>query len=698
MRPIQEVPIKIKVSGSMDIDADDSSDEEGSGNPLSTAKDYKELTKASNKNEDILSNEMDPQGYSFKVFNLAVEHLYSPQVNSIYYQKKKALPESKVTFDPKKLEDFLTSLLFDTLQKCFNVPNQERFGDQLFQKFWEKNKLLIIETINTIWIANNLRTFLLQTREPYLPLSPAIEKCLSPIKLLAMQFINGLKEIQPDPPPFFNYASHFHDHLTTILIDFYNGVGYAKNWVYLNKSERKPLEPQNPLNNILVAHANQFNGNSRVKSNVQLFAEFICLEARKVNSIIEIVRDNNNVLYFRFKLGITAEMISKSDIAFLFPESSQHFLTYIPVTLNDLQVKFVQKIQSTTYENGLSALFRNSLIVRADELKANLTLTRGVLAQQFTLGAHNISEHLANIRLVMRVQRRRIRQFREDYSSVFQGEKFQLAWQFYLNTDLVLETQEITKKFGRNDLVENLSTYKNIYGTMKKFIDRITEALAKKNGTSVSDYEMAFWIRDILLYGKPVIQFTNVNNNANLKFEDIPNSDQKIFLKFLINFAYLLFGCEIQRNPACLIIHQMALDLIIARKMTWENAIADPQYENHCGGGALPMTMGSYKKEKLPSSTEKKVPKESSLPVATARMMHQRYNLFSVKKWTYEGNSSSTSPSKHGHIKEFIKREHGIVRDWILFKSEQKKHMNKDFNLEKEIGDSLQKEWYPSKK
>jgi hypothetical protein len=165
MRPIQEVPIKIKVSGSMDIDADDSSDEEGSGNPLSTAKDYKELTKASNKNEDILSNEMDPQGYSFKVFNLAVEHLYSPQVNSIYYQKKKALPESKVTFDPKKLEDFLTSLLFDTLQKCFNVPNQERFGDQLFQKFWEKNKLLIIETINTIWIANTLSSIISRHRK-----------------------------------------------------------------------------------------------------------------------------------------------------------------------------------------------------------------------------------------------------------------------------------------------------------------------------------------------------------------------------------------------------------------------------------------------------------------------------------------------------------------------------------------------------
>jgi hypothetical protein len=254
------------------------------------------------------------------------------------------------------------------------------------------------------------------------------------------------------------------------------------------------------------------------------------------------------------------------------------------------------------------------------------------------------------------------------------------------------------KKGGRNDLVQNLGTYKDICNTMQKFITAIKTELSKKHGTFIDDSRAALWVRDILLYGKPSTRFINPTNNIVLKFEDISAANQMAFLKFLINFAYLLFGCEVQRNPASLITHQMALDLIIAGKMTWEKAIADPANANNCGGGALPMTMGSYKKEKLTNDDlEKKSSKSASAPVGTARLIHQRYNVFSIKKWVYEGKASGTSPSKHRHIKEFIKREHAIVRDWIFFKSKQKGVSEKEFNLENEVRESL-KIWYPQAK
>ena len=60
---------------------------------------------------------------------------------------------------------------------------------------------------------------------------------------------------------------------------------------------------------------------------------------------------------------------------------------------------------------------------------------------------------------------------------------------------------------------------------------------------------------------------------------------------FIADLAFLLFVCEVRRNPMSLIIHQMMLDLIIKYQYKWKNFFIDLDSDKLKSHLFLPMAL-----------------------------------------------------------------------------------------------------------
>jgi hypothetical protein len=669
-------------SGKIEIDADDSSDEEGSLASLDPPKKFIEETKVSYRTVDVLIRTEDPEGFSFVVFNKALECLYASNVNEIYYEKKKALPKSELNYDFEGVVEILLYALKQTMQMCFDILNQNNFSQKIIAEFWRKNEVGIKEILSLYCSRDNLRGILSRIHDETSPISTVLLQCLMRITKIVVEYVNSLSGIVPDPPPFFNYNNHFHDHVTTYLVGYYEQCGIAENGKFKNKTERKYPEGVDNITQALNAHAKSFSPQRKVKSTVELFHRLLEFDHQMLARHVV-----NGQEWCRFADDVTQEKFNQSPIKGLF-NGNPFLQIYLPVSLDRIKSFLLENMlsgQNKSFLNSFSAFFKENL----PKLKKALLIKRGVFPVQHTLCVNSSNDHFANLRLIMRVMRRRIRQNMElSQMDLFMGEAFQLGWQFYDNKLIALTTLEVTKNCGRNEMVLNVDTYKKINDQIGLFTNKIKSSPGKNDGGLISDAIIATWVRNILLSGKPTTFRVIPNTRRKLDFDDFPNEYKELFLKFLISFTYLIFVCEVQRHPSSLIIHQMVLDLIESNKMTWQQAIADPKFVNSFGGGAMPMTMSKYAVE-----DDKR---KSSTPVANARLIHERFNCYATKKWMHEGEpSSSTSLQKKTEIAAFIKRERNVVKRWSSLKEEENKHKGTEFELNREISVSIKTKWYP---
>lgn len=122
-----------------------------------------------------------------------------------------------------------------------------------------------------------------------------------------------------------------------------------------------------------------------------------------------------------------------------------------------------------------------------------------------------------------------------------------------------------------------------------------------------------------------------LSNRINLKAEqDGQSLDTNVFPMW-----YLLFGCEVIKNPAALIHNNMVLDLVNAGRLSWDEAAV----------------------EKIPMS-EAKIIKQ-------AVKLNSFYTDFTPHKYSYDGKYGDVEISD---VATLIEREGAIVKEWLQLK------------------------------
>lgn len=673
----------------LEIDGDDSSDGEDTNTQLEEYNlndKHAEFRRSQNPTFYIKTN--DPEAYSFLTYAIGVQLLYSPNVNAIYKTKKKTLGHTTLNANETMLKKWFLKTAEQAVHDVLFLKSQPAVAKHLANNFCAQKKTFLEKETNA-WIKTRLRVFFKQLHSTDVLLET--DDCLKCFQTKLESYIKNqdVKAEDFSAPPFF-LPDDFEKKISSHINSFYKTAGLVHGNERFKKPTTRPtVTSQNPVKAIMIKEAENYTGNQylsaiTVETKKRVFKALLEKElTRGENAVVEKVDEQ-----YRLKSGVSTETLEDdSTIGFLFSDDAR--TKYLPYDNERM-------IEELTLDIDLH--FGNTFIRELQKLKKQMKikLERVALPQQPTFVSTNIYEHLANLRLNVRDKRRRIRQAKDDEEREnITSESFQAAWQMPTQKCLSLEKQEITSGCARTDIVINLETYKGIHTALNDFKVNINHDM--KDRPKISDALVAAWVRDILLTGTPSTPRVKTKGLAELttKFEDIPPRFQKTFLKFLVNLTYLLFGCEAQRNPSSLIIHQMMLELIEAKELTWTQAIANQALANNCGGGEMPMSMGKYVSGKNAKGGDIKV---SSEPVSCARTLHRYYGLFALKPWRYDGkgtkdNSPDTQDFKH--TCELVRRENAIVKKWFALKKLDDKPTEEKIQA---IQTTIEEKWYPRPK
>lgn len=127
------------------------------------------------------------------------------------------------------------------------------------------------------------------------------------------------------------------------------------------------------------------------------------------------------------------------------------------------------------------------------------------------------------------------------------------------------------------------------------------------------------------------------------------NDDLKALLlsvkTFVAKVTYLLFGCEVARNPASLIAHQMMLDLIISGKEEWKYFFGEAE-----------KVAGKVKEKSKPN-----MPMAAEGAVPQARNLHHIFGDYMPWPYKYQGVEADPSP--------LLKSQNQLVEKWLRAKN-----------------------------
>lgn len=314
-------------------------------------------------------------------------------------------------------------------------------------------------------------------------------------------------------------------------------------------------------------------------------------------------------------------------------------------------LKHFLNLDDDRLQEDLSLLFRENFNTNLDKL----ILERAVLPPSRNLTSKTPYGFFAIKRLVDRSQRRFIRNISDTKLQTF-GSTTSWQWQFSDSVDTrVPEEQNITynssaKEFGRSDRVTTMGNYKEILG----YLDKLKLQLRTHN-LPCNDKDIANDIRKIF----------KGELAAWVGSDKLSKTERQIILNFLSSITYLLFGCETRRNPGLIILNQMLLDLIIANKLTWEEAF---KTGTKARSGLMPMT-----------------PKGA---VSIGRQLNSDYETYLPRSYYYEGTEKEGDKVEIDK-RDLIKYEAAIFVRWLEFKKEEELPENLSFENLKEKLDEL---------
>ncbi|MBA8667916.1 hypothetical protein H1Q59_08455 [Holosporaceae bacterium 'Namur'] len=248
----------------------------------------------------------------------------------------------------------------------------------------------------------------------------------------------------------------------------------------------------------------------------------------------------------------------------------------------------------------------------------NLKINRQNLEASYTFKLPAYSDNfpsalLAAIKLNNRSTLRIIKN-RIDQENIFGSESIFVRI-FEFKSSSVLTTLKLSTNLVRDGQVMNLSSYPNI----GKAIELIK---AGSNG-KITDSTIA----------KLMIKTFHGHNILD-DLSNIPLNQAQQLQHFINNFVFLLFGFESSRNPACLIIHHMMLDLIEFEHTTWQDML-----------GLLNMPMS------IPDA------------VSGARSLNTTFSEYTSSRYSYD--KSSFSNSDEAKALDILKSELSICKNWF---------------------------------
>lgn len=641
---------------SFEINGDDSSDEEGL---VQAAKAYDFITQYNNykaQQPDFLKT-ADIGGLSFAAYSSGLSLLYSREVNKYYYEKKKSMG-SCVIKAKDSLETSLVSWIRDSLYSALVSNGYPELIKTEIINFLEKNEPLLNQTAQAFLI-KKMDVFKQRYELKLLPCLENVcqvlfEKCISHIEKTieesyAIPFT--LEQIASDE----KIKSTIKDQAKEYLIS----IKLVKEEKLVDKKTRTPI-----IKEIL-----ELNSTTLFKK--EILTRINDTKSQNINTILQSLI--SDLTLFLIKRHINQELEKDNPFVKVSDANAQ---TYQLTRKPDIKATWILKANPNILNNHLPSAwntvlleewkktFRSELPKKLREKQAiyKIRLIRPLLEDTFTLKSANSHEFLANLRLTYRDQKRRIKNKNDANNN--SSECFQRSYQFGNFKKLALETQEITRHKARKDLIINLQTYEKIFIEWKRLCDSINNK--PDINSLITDADLARWIKNLIQHKAKVLTY---ENGEEISFD---HEDEEELKKFLVNFTYLLFGCEAARNPATLVTTPLMLDRIIQKKLTWQNAINKMEKngndERHIkyGGGEMPMSMGSCKKEKNANEKNKKQIKIASEPVAASRNLQNHYSLFAQKSYFYPGEPLSKNNSKDNFkIAELARRENTMITNWI---------------------------------
>ncbi|CAM4395381.1 MAG: hypothetical protein LEGION0398_MBIBDBAK_01182 [Legionellaceae bacterium] len=257
---------------------------------------------------------------------------------------------------------------------------------------------------------------------------------------------------------------------------------------------------------------------------------------------------------------------------------------------------------------------------------------RNTLNEQTQFIINSSLDLLTHLRLANRDQKRKIRNYKNSlFNSLYSGNQKRHTYRNWLfqGEYLVQENQGIIiSSEGRQDKIDNAGKYSDIYERFQK----IQNHFLSEYQFAISDKMLVNWVRAMIKNE----EFNDINNR------ELGEVDKTILFDFIAEMTYLLFGCEVARNPASLIVHQIILDLILNEKISLQSALFD---------NVMPMAV--------------------SEAVGKARSIQNKLNPYMPYFYTYPGTESNDNIQTNN----MLASQAAIFRQWLEVKYNYKNDM-----------------------
>lgn len=586
---------------------------------------------------------------SFVAHALGIQFLHHPEINRFYYQLK----QQKLKTDELQ-RDEVVNLIQTTLKKCVSevgefscrlyirdqkneTLNQDLQGQ--FQKILQKSLTPKIYALTENLVIRDV----LKQKENQ-PLSATLKNILQPFQIDLVETIVGfmdqyqliyrkpLADEKIEDPTRFDSILKLHNTAIKLALEGLNYFGAinstnpsASEWTFLNKDKNKrrqaifdnrifELIKTYRYKNLLKTVWNKvkdFSGKALVEKALENIPSGVLAKALLKDLRAE---QNYSITNEAWKL-VKQFLVLKP----FFIIGKERFLDLLRINFNDTFVK--------------------NIIAGKTQI-AVLHILRPTLLDNSVHTSKSQPQFFAEWRLVNRSQTREIKNLQNnsliravhdkqpnDEKGRHYVKKSHRTWNFFPADQSALETQGISTNFGRDDVVDTAESYQVIYKRLSRLVTYLQETY--KPEPPINDKAIAIWIEEIL-FGKPLSRINELK---------IPVHEQKTLQSLLVSFTYLIFGCEVARNPAMVIFSHMILGLM-KKNLSLEEAITNNK-ENFSDGGLLPMT-----------------PDDA---VALARTIQAIYHNYMPYHYKYRGRKLATREK----IKDLIEREAKLMHKWL---------------------------------
>lgn len=571
---------------------------------------------------------------------LGIQILRSPLVRRFYHrEKEKHLKYEDEMLNDQTIKAWLREHIEQTIQEVyFYLPGDNTdISKQLAEEFLNQYEEIISQLIDAIILDKNLLFSNFNKKTISAELFKATEGLLAELYTYIRYFVEeyNFEDIEFAEANDFvigqiEEAAQYEELRNRVIDSLRDDIDK-----FLSKLERTPTDricknqPSKTINKIKnlpdspgkQATLDYINKASGAKPPDKVKQEII---AKTLHNALEQLADN----------------IENDETSSLFDEVQDVLLANGLIKLSEDDIEPITE-NNIENEDFLSHLFGNLQKSKNDFYRENgverIILPEGHI---FDLSGEDnfLPKFLATLNICNRSARRHLRNNGDDELERLIEEEYHRAWKFPQSERLVTDNHKFTRTGKRNDETSELGSY----STVLKLINGIKKTLNdyKKSGISkVKNKDIALWIRRIL-QGDELDTLVTCDGK-NIEIEHYARLIKKI--KFdLVKITYLLFGCEVVRNPASLIHQQMMLDLIIDDKISWKNAIdSGLKYKDKSDGGEMPMSM-------------KKA-------VESARMIHNKFLSFMPEEYMYDPAPTEASVREA----ELLQREHNITEKWF---------------------------------